>query len=96
MTTRIKSTHETLNDHVQDRLGRMGIDPNNSDNSPEIIDACRDVATEDGFTLVAYSEQCELWEKSAGQRANLWIVDTEGVGFAPGGLGFDDQCDWAD
>jgi hypothetical protein len=104
MTMTTTAIHDTLNERVHTALVAAGIDPADSDNSPEIIAECRRQAEAAGFECVAggdrewegtsESEQCEIWENETGERVNLWIEDIQGKALADGGLGFDDQTVW--
>jgi hypothetical protein len=91
----------TLNDVVLGVLRSSGIDPTDTENNPVIIHLCRRVVTDAGFRLsserhpewdgTTECDQVERYINDARETVNLWIVDVQGVGFADGGLGFDDQ-----
>jgi hypothetical protein len=90
----------TLNDRAQANLLTKGINPNDPENDPEIIAACRRVAEDSGFLLDSEThpewdgttecDQVEQYTDPRGESVTLWIVDIEGVGLADGGLGFQD------
>jgi hypothetical protein len=93
-------TAATLNGRVRANLLTAGVDPNDPENASEIIDACRRAAIDAGFTLTSEThpewdgtsdcDQVEEYTDPHGNTVTLWIADVQGVGFADGGLGFDD------
>lgn len=85
MTTR---THDEFN-------ALAAVEP---DIQSDPIAALRRVASKAGFECGVTSDQCEIWEHEDGRNVNLWIDATD-EGFQwpkEGGLGFDDQTEWAD
>lgn len=79
------TTHDELN-------ALASVEP---DIQSDPVFALRRVAYLAGFEFEASTDQCEIWEHPDGRRVNLWI-DAPKAGFQPGGLGFDDQTEWAD
>jgi hypothetical protein len=84
---------QSLHDELNRRAEAWMKDPNGYIDE---VAACRRAAQDVGLRRVRSSEQCEVWEDRSGHRVNLWIEDIHGVGLAPGGLGFDDQTEWAE
>jgi hypothetical protein len=90
----------TLNGRARAILSTKGVDRDDPENAAEIIDACRSVATDAGYRLrsrhhpdfvgTTDCDQIEQYVDRRGNTVNLWIIDVQGVGFADGGLGFED------
>jgi hypothetical protein len=78
-----------------DKLNDRAIALLESGATQSAVDALRKAATEAGFSRVRGDDQSEIWESPTLGRINLWIDATE-PGIEPGGLGFDDQHEWAE
>ena len=52
-------------------------------------------SSESGLKMVREVGDCEIHQTADGRQVNVWLDATEGT-IREGGLGFDDQTDWAE
>jgi hypothetical protein len=81
-----KPLHDQLNERAEAILAAR--------DDYDVVDACREAAREAGLERIAGDDQCEVWTDFLARRVNLWI-DAPAEGLRPGGIGFDDQYEWA-
>lgn len=58
------------------------------------VDAIKAVASRHDFEVVAECDQCIAYRTPTGILVNAWI-DAPSEGICDGGMGFDDQIEWA-
>ena len=67
----------------------------NGEEGEEALAACEAVARVNDLTEVKEEGSCRIYRTPDGHLLNLWIEGVQSERIEDGGLGFDDQIEWA-